>query len=104
MATTYGADPFTLRVNGGKTPAAGVTFVGTLPWYRRRGHLRQIMEPTGALRGRMEPIAGLLASVAAIYQRYGCAVCSTAVRYPIDRLVNFAPTVPKAEGTWRGYA
>ena len=104
LATTYGAFPLVLRLNGAKAPMAGVTVVGTLPWYRRRGHLRKIMETDFKRRyeQRMEPIAGLLASIAAIYQRYGYAVCSTAVRYEIDpQKVNFAPTVPKAEGTWR---
>ena len=104
LATSYGAYPLVMRLNGAKAPVAGVTFVGTLPWYRRRGHLRTIMESDFKRRYelRMEPIAGLLASIAAIYQRYGYAVCSTAVRYQIEpRMVAFAPTVPKAEGTWR---
>ena len=104
LATTYGAYPLMVRLNGKKAPMAGVTFVGTLPWYRRRGHLRKIMETDFKRRyeQRMEPIAGLLASIAAIYQRYGYGVCSTAVRYQIDpRMVNFAPTVPRPEGNWR---
>lgn len=104
LATTYGAFPLMIRLNGAKAPMAGVTIVGTLPWFRRRGHLRKIMEVDFARRyeQRMEPIAGLLASIAAIYQRYGYAVCSTAVRYNIDpKYINFAPTVPRAEGTWR---
>lgn len=104
LATTYGAFPLVMRLNGAKAPVAGVTAVGTLPWFRRRGHLRKIMETDFKRRyeQRMEPIAGLLASIAAIYQRYGYAVCSTAVRYQIEpRMVNFAPTVPKSEGTWR---
>ena len=104
LATTYGAWPMIIRVNGGKVPMAGVTVVGTLPWFRRRGHLRKIMETDFARRyeQRMEPIAGLLASIAAIYQRYGYAVCSTAVRYTIDpKYINFTPGTPRAEGTWR---
>lgn len=104
IATTYGAFPFTLRLNGGKTPAAGVTFVGTLPWFRRRGHLRQIMETDFKRRyeQRMEPIAILLASIAAIYQRYGYAVVSSKYRYTIDpRWINIAPSVPKAAGAFR---
>ena len=104
LATTYGAFPLVFRLNGAKAPMAGVTVVGTLPWYRRRGHLRKIMETDFKRRyeQRMEPIAGLLASMAAIYQRYGYAVCSTAVRYEIDpRMIAFAPTLPPAEGSWR---
>ena len=104
LATSYGAFPLVMRLNGAKAPMAGVTVVGTLPWYRRRGHLRKIMEIDFKRRyeQRMEPIAGLLASIAAIYQRYGYAVCSTAVRFQIDpRMVAFVPTAPRAEGTWR---
>ena len=104
MATTYGAYPFTLRLNGGKTPAAGVTFVGTLPWYRRRGHLRQIMETDFKRRyeQRMEPIAILLASIAAIYQRYGYAVCSSRVAYSIDpRWIRLVPSLAAPRGRLR---
>src|SRR5215213_8919527 len=43
LATTYAAFPFTLHMNGRTTPVAGVSGVTTLPWQRRRGHLRQIM-------------------------------------------------------------
>jgi predicted acetyltransferase len=104
LATTYAAYPLVIRLNGAKAPMAGVTAVGTLPWFRRRGHLRKIMQADFERRyeQRIEPIAGLLASVAAIYQRYGYAVCSTSVRYDIDpRWVNFAPILPPARGTWR---
>ena len=104
LATTYGAFPLVMRLNGAKAPVAGVTIVGTLPWFRRRGHLRKIMETDLKRRyeQRMEPIAGLLASIASIYQRYGYAVCSTSVRYEIDpRWINFVPGLPAAEGSWR---
>lgn len=104
LATAYGAFPFTMRFNGGETPAAGVSFVGTLPHWRRRGHLRKIMETDLRRRyeQRMQPVAILLASIAAIYQRYGYAVCSSKYRYAIDpRWVGFAPSVPRPQGTWR---
>ncbi len=104
LATTYGAFPFVMRLDGAKAPVAGVTFVGTLPWFRRRGHLRRIMEFDFKRRyeERLEPIAVLLASIAAIYQRYGYAVCSGRYSYSIDpKLIAFAPSVPSARGTWR---
>ncbi|MEX2247506.1 MAG: GNAT family N-acetyltransferase [Dehalococcoidia bacterium] len=104
LATTYAAYPFMMRLNGAKAPAAGVTFVGTLPWFRRRGHLRKIMEHDLRRRyeQRMEPLAVLLASIAGIYQRYGYAVCSTNQRFTIDpKWINMAPSVPPAGGTWR---
>ena len=104
LATTYAAWPFTMRLNGAPAPVAGVTFVGTLPQFRRRGHLRKIMETDFKKRyeQREQPIAALLASVAAIYQRYGYAVVSTRNQYSIDpRWINFAPSMPAARGTWR---
>ncbi|MHB8514993.1 MAG: GNAT family N-acetyltransferase [Dehalococcoidia bacterium] len=104
LTTAYAAFPFIMRLNGGKAPAAGVTFVGTLPWFRRRGHLRTIMETDFRRRyeQRMEPIAILLASIAAIYQRYGYAVCSARYSYSIDpQRIAFAPSLPPARGTWR---
>jgi predicted acetyltransferase len=104
LATAYGAFPLVVRLNGAKAHAAGVTFVGTLPQFRRRGHLRKIMETDFKRRyeQQWQPIAILLASVAAIYQRYGYAVCASAVRYTIDpKLINFAPSMPKPTGTWR---
>jgi predicted acetyltransferase len=104
LATTYAAYPFAMRLNGAKAPAAGVTVVGTLPWFRRRGHLRKIMEMDFRRRyeQRMEPLAILLASIAAIYQRYGYAVCSSRYRYSIDpRWIGIAPSVPPAPGRMR---
>jgi len=104
LASTYAGYPFTMRLNGAKAPAAGVTCVGTLPQFRRRGHLRKIMEHDFKRRyeERMEPIAILLASIAAIYQRYGYAVCSSRYAYTIDpRLIEVVPSVPAATGTWR---
>jgi predicted acetyltransferase len=104
LATTYAAYPFAMRLNGRKASVAGVTFVGTLPWFRRRGHLRKIMEFDFKRRyeQRMEPVAVLLASIAAIYQRYGYAVCSSRQAYSIDpRLIAFAPSLPPTKGRWR---
>jgi predicted acetyltransferase len=104
IATSYAAYPFTIRLNGAPARAAGVTFVGTLPWFRRRGHLRKIMETDFRRRyeERMEPIAILTASISAIYHRYGYAVTAHRDRFSIDpRWINFAPSLPKAEGNWR---
>jgi predicted acetyltransferase len=104
LATSYAAYPFIMRLNGAKAPAAGVTVVGTLPWFRRRGHLRKIMEADFRRRyeHRMEPLAILLASIAAIYQRYGYAVCSSRYRYSVDpRWINLVPSLPAATGSIR---
>lgn len=104
LATTYAAYPFSMRLNGGKAPVAGVTCVGTLPQFRRRGHLRAIMAHDFKRRyeQQMQPIAILLASIAGIYQRYGYAVCSTRTAYNIDpRWIAFAPSLPPVPGRWR---
>jgi predicted acetyltransferase len=86
LATCYAAWPFTMRLNGAPVPIAGVTTVSTLPVYRRRGHLRAIMqadferlhESGGA------PLAVLYASLAAIYQRYGYGIVSTHIAYRVE--------------------
>ncbi len=104
LATTYAAYPFTIRLNGAPARAAGVTFVGTLPWFRRRGHLRKITEVDFKRRyeERMEPIAILTASISGLYHRYGYAVTAFRNRYSIDpRWINVAPSLPKPEGVWR---
>jgi predicted acetyltransferase len=97
LATTYAALPFTLYMNGRTAPAAGVTAVTTLPWYRRRGHLRQIMATDFARMhdGGGPAIAILYASMAAIYQRFGYAVVSTHLRYHVEpHRVEFTNPVP----------
>lgn len=104
LATAYGAYPFTIRLNGGQTPAAGVSFVGTLPWHRRKGHLRKIIEHDFKRRyeERQQPLAMLLGSIAGIYQRYGYAVVSTRTQYSIDpRWINLVPSLPQPRGRWR---
>ena len=104
LATAYGAFPLVQRINGNTVPAAGVSFVGTLPEFRRRGHLRKITETDSRRRyeERQQPLAILTASIAGIYQRYGYAVCTTSVRYNIDpRWIKFAPSVPRPQGGWR---
>ncbi len=77
--------PFTMRAHGKATPLSGITAVGTLPEYRRRGLLRAMMTRSFAeSRERGQGVAALWASQAAIYQRYGFA-CVTRLRgYSID--------------------
>ena len=93
LATSYAAWPLIMRFNGEGIPVAGVTMVGTLPVYRRRGHLRRIVnEHFKQLRKEGErSIAILIAAWAAIYQRFGYAVVSTRNNYTIDpRYLAFA--------------
>jgi predicted acetyltransferase len=86
LATSHAAWPFQMRFNGAALPVAAVTAVGTLPVHRRQGNLRKIMNAFFAkLHEEGErPIAILLASLAAIYQRYGYAIVSTQLRYEVE--------------------
>jgi len=86
LATAYAAWPLTMRFNGEGVSVAGVTSVGTLPIYRRRGYLRRVITTHFELlhqRGE-QPIAILYASLAAIYQRYGYAVVATRNSYSVE--------------------
>jgi len=97
LATAYAAWPFTMRFNGEGIPVAGVTMVGTLPIYRRRGYLRKITATHFELmyqRGE-QAIAILHASLAAIYQRYGYAVVCPRNSYSVEpRYLVFALARP----------
>ncbi len=93
LATTFGAYQLTMRFNGAAVPVSAITAVATLPIYRRKGHLRSIM--TKHFQNLHEigerPIAILLASMAAIYQRYGYAIVCNSMQYNIDpRQIRFA--------------
>ena len=93
LATSYAAWPLTMRFNGEAVAVAGVTAVGTLPVYRRRGYLRTIAGKHFELlyeRGE-QSIAILYASMASIYQRYGYAVVSSRNAYHVEpRFLQFA--------------
>lgn len=76
IAGTGGHFSFEMTLPGGAAvPIGAVTEVGVLPTHRRRGVLTAIM---GALMDqsvdRGEPVAGLTASEASIYRRYGFGV------------------------------
>jgi predicted acetyltransferase len=86
LATSFGAIPFRVRLDGTSVAMAGVTCVMTLPEFRRRGLLRQVI--TRALaeqRDRGQAMAILWASMAAIYQRFGFGLASTKATYDVDR-------------------
>lgn len=85
LVASYCTIPFTMRANGTAMPLGGVSAVGTLPEYRRRGLLRQIT--TRAFNQMFEegrPVAALWASQASIYQRYGYAQTTVRRSYTID--------------------
>jgi len=103
LATSYAAWPFTMRFNGEGVPVAGVTTVGTLPIYRRRGNLRSIIATHfELLRERGEQaIAVLVASLVAIYQRYGYAVVSSQNSYKVEPRFLELPLAHPVPGVFR---
>jgi predicted acetyltransferase len=85
MATSFLTFPFTMRANGNAVAFAGVSGVGTHPQYRRQGLLRRIMTQSfGNMRDAGQTVAGLWASQAAIYQRYGYAMLGSSRTYSVD--------------------
>ncbi len=103
LATSYAAWPLTMRFNGESVPVAAVTSVGTLPIYRRRGYLRKITAAHFKLLHEQgeRAIAILLASQAAIYQRYSYAIVSTVNHYNVEpRYLDFSLPHP-VKGTFR---
>ncbi len=99
MATTLGAFPFTVRLNGAPVPMGGVTAVGTLPEFRRRGLLRKVMRQAfETMRERGQDYAILLASMGAIYQRFGYGLGCSYTRYTFDPRVAAFETATDAPG------
>jgi predicted acetyltransferase len=100
MVASYSAIPFTMRANGNAIAMAGVSVVGTLPEYRRRGLLRQITELSfQQMREAGQSVAALWASQAAIYQRYSYSRGSVLRHYSVDTadvqlLPSDAPDLP----------
>ncbi|MEX2080909.1 MAG: GNAT family N-acetyltransferase [Dehalococcoidia bacterium] len=100
MATTLGAFPFTVRLNGSPVRVAAVTAVGTYPEFRRRGFLRQVMQrgfETWKEQG--QSVAILWASMGAIYQRFGYGLASSFVRYDFDPRMASLIDSPQATGS-----
>lgn len=82
---TGGVISFDLTVPGGTVPMGGVTAVGVLPSHRRRGLLRQMMQRMlDDCRERSEPVAGLLASEAGIYGRYGYGMATETAHLEVE--------------------
>jgi len=97
ITTSYAFD---VSVPGGSTPAAGVTWVGVLPTYRRRRVLSTLMaaQLTGLHEEGREPVAVLWASEPQIYGRFGYGLASRYWSHVVprgtDTLVADAPRDP----------
>jgi predicted acetyltransferase len=83
---TAGAFEFRLSIPGGEVPTAGVTMVGVLPSHRRRGVMRALMRfQLDDAHERREPVAILLASEDAIYQRFGYGLAADQGHIEVER-------------------
>jgi predicted acetyltransferase len=87
VAGNLGVMETTVSLPGGRDlPLAGVTAVGVAQTMRRRGVMAGLM--TAALEEAVaneEPLAGLYASEAPIYGRFGFGVAAILVTYRVDR-------------------
>lgn len=92
LVTSFGAFPFTMRANGTGISFSGITAVGTLPEHRRQGLVRRIVtESFARQREQGQSVAGLWASQAAIYQRYGFVAAGANRNYKVDTVdIRFA--------------
>jgi predicted acetyltransferase len=103
LVASAGAYSFDLTLPGGNAiPMAGVTWVGCLPSHRRQGILRQMMEfQLDDVAARGEVIAGLTASEAVIYGRFGYGVASQFVEAKLKRADLAFQVEPSAIGRMR---
>ncbi len=102
---TLGHYPFELTVPGGAAvPVAGLSWASVLPTHRRRGILRALMtEALDEADSRGLPAAVLLASEAAIYQRFGFGVATRHVSFRFDpRHAELLDQVEAGGGEGRG--
>lgn len=95
-AATYS---FQMSVPGAIVPAAGVSYVGVLPSYRRRGILHSLMRrQLNDFAAGNEPIAALWASETPLYGRYGYGRASLQATFKFGRgegaLAPHAPADP----------
>ncbi|APR85063.1 Enhanced intracellular survival protein [Minicystis rosea] len=93
-----GSYSFDVTVPGGAAvPMAGLTLVAVVPTHRRRGILTRLMRThLDGARARGQALAGLFASEAPIYGRfgYGMAAVGGDIDLPRDRTAFFGPPTP----------
>jgi predicted N-acetyltransferase YhbS len=97
---------FTMTVPGGMLGVAGVSMVGVLPTFRRRGVLTTLMRHQLQALYEMqgEPVAVLGASEPAIYPRFGYGLAADAVRVEIPRDHSALRPVPGIDDVTLRYA
>jgi predicted acetyltransferase len=82
---TASAYTFDVALPGGALPMAAITEAGVLPTHRRRGILSSLIAALeDHARDRGEPLAGLTASEATIYRRFGYGVATRFHSLTID--------------------
>jgi len=103
LVASAGAYSLEVTVPGGNTvPMAGVTWVACLPTHRRRGILRKMMKfQLDDVARRGEAIAGLTASEAVIYGRFGYGVASQWVEAKVRKAHTAFVVPPKTSGRIR---
>src|SRR4029453_18572719 len=86
LVGTGGAYSMDLTLPGLTTiPIGGLTAIGVLPTYRRRGILRSMIDyHFQEVEGRGELVSGLGASESVIYGRFGYGLATTDASYEID--------------------
>jgi predicted acetyltransferase len=90
---------FRMTVPGAVVPAAGVSWVGVLPTYRRRGIMGSLIRrQLSDIRERAEPIAALLPTETPLYGRFGYGLAtrhaSFTIRHGEGALTPDAPSDP----------
>jgi predicted acetyltransferase len=86
MVSTASSYLFDLTVPGGaRLPMAAVSMVTVHPTHRRRGVLRSVMDAQlDDVARRGEPLAGLTASEASIYERYGYGTATHTTSWDLE--------------------
>jgi predicted acetyltransferase len=98
VVATAASFDFRMAVPGRVTPVAGVTWVGVLPTYRRRGLLGALMErQLTDLHESGTAVAALWASEGAIYGRYGYGAAAWNLSLTVPRGAAFRLPVPAGD-------
>lgn len=98
LVATAASFAFRMAVPGRVAPVAGVTWVGVLPTYRRRGLLGALMErQLTDLHEAGTAVAALWASEGAIYGRYGYGAAAWNLSVSVPRGASFRLPVPPGD-------